>query len=255
MSKIKQSVLWWCYRDTGLTPEQLTRAIAEAGYPGVEVFEPEHFPLVKGHGLEIVAIQGHFPLEDGLNRRENAARIEGQIRGQIQLAEEWHIPKLICFSGNRNGLDDKTGQEITAENLRRVAKMAEDAGVMLVLETLNSKADHPDFQCDSTLWGVEVCQMVGSPNVKLLYDIYHMQVMEGDIIATIEKYHPYIGHYHTAGCPGRHEIDDSQELYYPAIIRAILKTGYTDYVGQEFIPAGDPVKALRQAFELCNVTL
>src|SRR5581483_5913302 len=131
-------------------------------------------------------------------------------------AEKWHIPNVIVFSGNRAGLDDQTGAEITAEGLSRVARIAEDAGVTLTIELLNSKVNHPDYQCDRTAWGVQVCQMVNSPRVKLLYDIYHMQIMEGDVISTIRAYHPYFAHYHTAGVPGRHEIDESQELYYPA---------------------------------------
>lgn len=254
MPRIKQSILWWCYENSGLSPEDLTRTIAEAGYAGVEVFEERYFQLVKDHGLAIASIQGHFPLEDGLNKRENAERIQQQVANGVRLAEAWSIPNLICFSGNRNGLADEVGAEITAETLRKVAPMVENAGVTLILETLNSKVDHPDFQCDSMAWAVKVCQMVDSPSVKILYDIYHMQVMEGDIIATIRQYHPYIGHYHTAGCPGRNEIDATQELYYPAIMRAILDTGYEGYVGQEFIPLGDPVLAIQDAFRICDLS-
>jgi len=150
-------------------------------------------------------------------------------------------------------LDDSTGAEITAENLRRVSKVAEDAGVNLVIELLNSKVDHPDYQCDSTAWGVKVCQMVDSPRVKLLYDIYHMQIMEGDVIRTIRDNHRYFAHYHTAGNPGRNEIDDTQELNYRPIMQAIVDTGYSGYVGQEFIPKGDSIASLKQAFDICNV--
>lgn len=255
MTRLKQSVLWWCYADTDLSPAGLTHTIAEAGYDGVEVFDPQYFPLVKDHGLEIVAIQGHTPLEVGLNKREHAARITQQITQQIKLAEEWDVPNLICFSGNRDGQDDQVGADIAAETLHGVAKLAEDAGVTLILETLNSKVDHPDYMGDSTVWCAAVVERVGSPAVKILYDIYHMQVMEGDIIATLRRYAPLIGHYHTAGCPGRHEIDDTQELNYPAIMRAILATGYTGYIGQEFIPAGDPQAALHQAYQTCNIRL
>jgi hydroxypyruvate isomerase len=176
------------------------------------------------------------------------------LRANIRDAVQWGIPNLICFSGNRNGLDDTTGAEITAEGLRAVARDAEDAGVTLVLELLNSKVDHPDYQCDRTLWGLGVCRMVNSPRVKLLYDIYHMQIMEGDIIRTITDNHATFGHYHTAGNPGRNNIDDTQELNYAAIMRAILATGYQGYVGQEFIARGDPVAALRDAFERCNLS-
>jgi hydroxypyruvate isomerase len=163
------------------------------------------------------------------------------------------IPNLICFSGRRAGLGDAEGAEITAEGLRRVAPAAEAAGVTLVLELLNSKIDHPDYQCDHTRWGAEVCRMVSSPRVKLLYDIYHMQVMEGDIIGTLRRHNDLIGHYHTAGVPGRHEIDGTQELNYPAILRAIAATGYSGYVGQEFLPQGDPGMALKAALDLCDV--
>jgi len=251
--KIKQSILWWCYDGTSLSPEDRVKTFAEAGYDGVEVFEEEYFQLVRDHGMSIIAIQGHFPLEDGLNKVANADRIEAQITSQIALAEKWDIPNLIVFSGNRDGLDDKTGAEVSAETLRRVSKRAEDAGVMLVLETLNSKVDHPDYMGDITQWNVDVVKMVDSPAVKVLYDIYHMQVMEGDIIETIRKYHEYIGHYHTAGCPGRNEIGDTQELYYPAIMNAIYETGYTGYVGQEFIPVGDPIRAIRGAHRICDI--
>src|SRR5262249_34205183 len=171
--------------------------------------EPEYWQMVKDHGLKIASTRGHASIPDGLNRRENRARIEKDIRENLDLAVKWGIPHLICFSGNRNGLDDTTGAEITAENLRHMAKLAEDAGVNLILELLNSKIDHPDYQCDRTAWGVKVVDMINSPRVKLLYDIYHMQVMEGDVIRTIRDYHDYFAHYHTAGNPGRNGIDDT----------------------------------------------
>src|SRR5690606_19607338 len=189
-------------------------------------------------------------LEDGLNKRENHERITREIEANLKLAAEWNIPNLIVFSGNRDGLDDQTGAEITAEGLRGVAKLAEDAGITLVLELLNSKVDHPDYQCDHTAWGIEVCRMVDSPRVKLLYDIYHMQVMEGDVIRTIQQHHGWFGHYHTAGNPGRNDLDDQQEIFYPPIFRAIAATGYDGYIGHEFIPKADPAAALRAAHEL-----
>jgi hydroxypyruvate isomerase len=190
-----------------------------------------------------------------LNRREHHDRIESEIRTALNHAERFGISNLICFSGNRNGVDDATGAEITAAGLRRVAQAAEDAGVNLVLELLNSKVDHPDYQCDRTDWGRSVCQMVDSPRVKLLYDIYHMQIMEGDIIRTIRAHHADIAHYHTAGNPGRHELDDRQELHYPAIMRAIADTRYEGYIGQEFSPTGEPIAALQAAFDLCNAAI
>ncbi len=253
MAQIKQSVSWWCFVPRLLAPEALVRAAAEFGYAAVELVSPEYWQLAKDHGLAIASINGHASIADGLNRRENHDRIEREILANLKLAEQWGVRNLICFSGNRAGLADPAGAEITAEGLRRVAGAAEAAGVTLVLELLNSKVDHPDYQCDHTSWGAEVCRMVGSPRVKLLYDIYHMQVMEGDIISTIRQHSDLIGHYHTAGAPGRHEIDGTQELYYPPIVRAIGATGYDGYLGQEFIPAGDPVAALKAAFDLCDL--
>jgi hydroxypyruvate isomerase len=251
MNPIKQSVSWWCFNQ--MEPQTLLRAAADIGYQAVELAEPEHWPLIRDHGLTIAAVGGHSSLADGLNRRENRDRITQEIEANLELAVKWGIPNLICFSGNRGGLSDEAGAEITAENLRAVAGMAEDAGVTLVLELLNSKVDHPDYQCDRAAWGVRVCEMVASPRVKLLYDIYHMQIMEGDIIRTIQDHHSHFGHYHTAGVPGRHEIDETQELHYPAIVRAIQATGYDGWLGQEFIPTGDPIAALRRAYDLCNV--
>jgi hydroxypyruvate isomerase len=249
---MKQAVAWWCLTPRALTPEQLVRAAAEIGYAGIELAEPEYWPLIRAHGLTIVSTRGHESLTDGLNRRENHDRIEREVLANLKVAAQWGIPVLICFSGNRNGLADDRGVEITAEGLRRVARAAEDAGVTLALELLNSKVNHPDYQCDHTAWGLRVCELVGSPRVKLLYDIYHMQVMEGDVMRTIRDHHAAFGHYHTAGNPGRNELDETQELNYRAIVRAIRETGYDGYIGQEFIPRGEPVAALRAAFDVCQ---
>ena len=250
MSKIKQSASWWCFVPGKMSPEAFVRACADAGYDAVELVGREYWGLAKDHGLSVASINGHRTLEDGMNKRENRERILGDIEANIRLAEEWAIPNLIVFSGNRNGLDDDTGAEITAETLAAAAKLAENTGVTLVLELLNSKVDHPDYQCDKTPWGVKVCQMVDSPAIKLLYDIYHMQIMEGDIVRTIREYHPYFGHYHTAGNPGRNDLDDQQEIFYPPIFQAIAATGYDRYIGHEFIPKGDPATALKAAFDL-----
>lgn len=249
----KQSVSWWCYEGQDLAPEVLMSHIAKIGYEGVELLPPEQFQLAHEYGLEIVAINGHIPLEVGLNKRENFAAIETAVRQNLSLAQKWHIPNLIVFSGNRDGQNDKAGQMITIEHLQRLAPLAEAAGVTLILELLNSKVDHPHYMADKTAWGTVVCQAVNSPRVKLLYDIYHMQIMEGDIIQTIRDIHPLIGHYHTAGVPGRGEIDGTQELNYPAIMQAIADTGYTGYVGQEFVPKGQATAALREAYQLCSV--
>jgi hydroxypyruvate isomerase len=253
MSQIKQSFAWWCFAETGVEPRQLLRAAADIGYSAVELVEPALWPLVKEYGLTIASTNGGLSIEQGLNRREYHDALAQQINAAIQQAEHWDIPNVIVFSGNRDGLDDQTGAEITAEGLSRVARTAEDAGVTLVMELLNSKIDHRDYQCDRTAWGVEMCRLVNSPRVKLLYDIYHMQIMEGDIIRTIRAYHPFFAHYHTAGNPGRHELDDTQELSYSPIARTILETGYVGYLGQEFVPRGDPIAGLKQAFDVCNV--
>jgi len=248
----KQSFAWWSFVDGRLAPEAVLEAAARIGYTGVDLPGPEHWPLIRSHGLTITAIGGHNSIEAGLNRREHHDRIAAEIAAKLELAVEWQIPKLICFSGSRDGLDDASGIEVTAEGLSRVARLAEDAGVTLVLELLNSKVDHPDYQCDHTAWGAAVCALVASPRVKLLYDVYHMQIMEGDIIRTIDEHQAMIGHYHTAGNPGRHEIGSSQELNYVAIMRAIAATGYRDWVCHEFVPAGDPIASLEEAFRICS---
>ncbi len=252
MGRIKQSFAWWCFARGDMKPEQLVRMVADIGYEAAELVGQEYWPLLKAHGLRIAAMGGHQSIEEGLNRREHHERIEKELRANLVVAEQWNIPNMIVFSGNRAGLDDRAGAEITAEGLRRVAGAAEAAGVTIVLELLNSKVNHKDYQADRTAWGVEVCKMVGSPHVRLLYDIYHMQIMEGDIIRTIRDNHDFFGHYHTAGNPGRHELDERQELNYTAILRTLHDVGYEGYVGHEFLPTGDPIAALKQAFELGN---
>jgi hydroxypyruvate isomerase len=254
MARLKQSIAWWCYVRGDFTPEKLLRAAVDIGYEAVELVPQQHWQAVIDAGLVIASHGAHVSIPDGLNARENRERITSEIRESLALATQWRIPNLICFSGNRrDGLSDVEGAEITAENLRHVAKMAEDAGVTLVLEVLNSKVDHVGYQADKSAWAVQVCRWVDSPRVRVLYDIYHMQIMEGDIIRSIRENHAYYAHYHTAGNPGRHELDDEQEINYPPIMRAIAETDYQGYVGQEFIPKGDPVAALKAAFETCSV--
>jgi hydroxypyruvate isomerase len=251
MTTIFQSVAWWCFVPEKLAPEQFVRAVANAGFKAVELVPPEHWSLVKDHGLAISAIAAHQSLTIGLNRRDLHGRLEDEIRASIANAQRLDIPNLICFSGNRNSLADEAGAEITAEGFARVAPEAELAGINLALELLNSKVDHPDYQADHTAWGVQVCRAVASPRVKLLYDVYHMQIMEGDIIHTIRSIKDFVCHYHTAGNPGRNDLDQDQELYYPAILGAIKGTGHTGYVTHEFIPKGDPIAALKSTFHEC----
>jgi hydroxypyruvate isomerase len=252
MEGLKQSAAWWCYVRGEMTPERFVRSLAEIGYDGVELVDQQYWSLVKDHGLKIASIGGHLSLEDGLNRRENHGRIERELMENLELAKKWEIPNLICFSGNRGGITDQVGAEITAEGLKRVAQRAEDAGVTFILELLNSKVDHPDYQCDKTEWGVQVCQQVNSSRVKLLYDIYHMQIMEGDLIRTIQENHQWFGHYHLAGNPGRHEPDGGQEINYPPIFQAIAATGFTGYVGHEYVALHDPIESLKASFALGN---
>lgn len=253
MNRIKQSISWWCFAQQDMRIEKMLRLAADIGYKGIELVEQEHWQTIKDHSLEIASMRGQSSIEEGFNRREHHNRLTREVRANIALAAQWSIPNVIIFSGNRNGLDDKVGAEMTAQGLKPLMRIAQDEGVTLILELLNSKVDHPDYQADKTSWGVQVCQMVNSPAVKLLYDIYHMQIMEGDIIRTIREYHAYFGHYHTAGNPGRNELDERQELQYRPIIQAIAATGYQGYIGQEFIPSGDAEAALRQAFEICSV--
>ena len=203
--------------------------------------------------MKIAAHQLHVPLTQGISHSKYWDDIKRQADASLKLAVEWDIPFMIAFSGNREGLDDARGAENAIKQLEPLARAAESAGITLILELLNSKVNHPDYQCDRTAWGVQVVSAVDSPHARLLYDIYHMQVMEGDVIQTIRDNHQWIAHYHTAGVPGRHEIDETQELNYGAICRAIAETGYSGYVGQEFVPAGDWRAALRQAYDVCNV--
>ena len=244
---MKHAVAWWCLERAGMTLPQVLDACRTLGYDGIELPEAADWPAIREAGLTIASIRGHETLTDGLNRRENHDRIEREIRANLERAVEWGIPALICFSGNRDGISDEAGIEETALGLSRVAKAAEEAGVTLALELLNSRVDHPGYQCDRTAWGLAVIERVASPAVKLLYDVYHMQVMEGNIIGAIRAHHPAFAHYHVAGNPGRHEPDSSQELRYPAIYEAIAATGFTGYVGMEFIPRGDPIASLRAA--------
>ena len=249
MGSLKFGFSWWCYEGRGGEPLDLLGGAAKIGYRAVDLIPETLWGVARDQGLVIAAVNGHASIDDGLNRRENAARIEAELLANIEKAAAWRIPVLICFSGTRSGLDDETGVMICAETLSRVLPQAEAAGVTLAMELLNSKVDHPGYQCDRTAWGIRLCEQLNSPAFKLLYDIYHMQVMEGDVIRTIRAHHRHFGHYHTAGNPGRGEMDESQELFYPAIYAAIRDTGYTGYISHEFIPAAgvNPLDALRRA--------
>ena len=255
MGSINQSICLGCFTRSGVSPEQVIREAARIGYKSVEMLNQEYWDLVRENGMQVAIIIGHASLADGLNKRENHNRIEQELLANIELAAANHIPGLLCFSGNREGKSDEEGRDNTIEGLLRVTKSAEESGVNLCVELLNSKVNHPDYQCDYTTWGVEVCKGVNSPRVKLLYDIYHMQIMEGDLIRTIQDNIDYIAHFHTAGNPGRKDLDDEQEIYYPAVMRTIAETGYDLYVGHEFVPKGDAFAAMEAAFDTCNVTV
>jgi hydroxypyruvate isomerase len=252
MTALKQSFAWWCVAGKVSDPAAFLRAVKALGYAGVELLPRELWDTAREIGL-VIASEGAGPLQEGWNRREHHAGLLEEVERKLELARRYAIPNLIVFSGNRAGLSDAAGAEATAEGLRKAAPLAEAAGITLVLELLNSKVDHADYQCDHTAWGAQVIDAVGSPRVKLLYDIYHMQIMEGDIIRTIRANVERIGHVHTAGNPGRLDMDEEQELYYPAILRALRAGGYTGFVGQEFVPKGEPLSALKTAYDLCNV--
>ena len=256
---IKQSVCIPILPQDALPREKLLAEIASIGYPAIEIWGwDDDFPglceAAAGNGLRMVSISGHGTGTDGLNNPANHDRIEAELRDAIDVAAAHGVAGLICFSGNRiQGMDEEAAIANTAAGLRRAAPYAEAKGITLNLELLNSKVDHPGYQCDHTAWGLAVLQQVNSPNVKLLYDIYHMQIMEGDLIRTMTANLDAIGHIHTAGNPGRNELDDTQELNYRGICRALSSAGYEGYVGHEFRPQGDVVASLRQAYELCNV--
>jgi hydroxypyruvate isomerase len=250
-NRIKHSVCRWCYG--GMSVDELARNAAAIGLSSVEILGEEDWPVVKKHGLVCAVGIGPGSIGEGWNRRERHEAFVQRAEKLIPAAAAAGVPNLVVFSGNRAGQPDSEGIESCAAGFSLVAPIAEKYGVTLVMEILNSKVDHGDYAFDHMRYGAEVIQKVGSPSVKILYDIYHAQIMEGDVIRTIRDHKDVIGHYHTGGVPGRHEIDETQELYYPAICRAIVETGHTGFLGQEFIPARDPMTSLRQAIDICDV--
>lgn len=251
--RINHSVCRWCYQDVPL--EDLCKAAKDMGITSIELVGPEEWPVLQKYGLTSAMPWGAgMGIEKGFNNPAYHDELVKSYEEMIPKVAAAGYKQIICFSGNRNGLDDEKGIENCAAGLKRLMPLAEKHNVTMVMELLNSKVNHKDYQCDHTAWGVALADRIGSDKFKLLYDIYHMQIMEGDVIATIKKYHPYISHYHTGGVPGRNEIDDTQELYYPAIMKAILETGYKGYVAQEFIPAReDKLASLQQGVQICDV--
>lgn len=249
----KHSTCKWCYGDIPL--EELCERGQDIGLQSIELTTVDEWPTLKKYGMTCaMGTLGTFSIENGWNDPGNWDELRKNYTRAIRDAADHGIENLIVMSGNRRRLTDLEGMINCAKGLQPMVKLAEDAGITLQMELLNSKVNHPDYMCDRTEWGVALTEMIGSDRFKLLYDIYHMQIMEGDVIATIHKFHPYIGHYHTGGVPGRHEINDSQELNYPAIIRAIHETGFRGFVAQEFIPTyEDKIKALEEGLRICEV--
>jgi hydroxypyruvate isomerase len=247
---IKQSICRWCYGSIPL--EKLAAEAVKIGYKSIELLTIEECKVIKPFGLTSAMIRCKS-IPDGLNRKENHDWIEKELVTHIEFAAEEGMPNVICMSGNRRGMSDEEGLQNCAIGLKRVVGLAEKKKVTICMEGLNSKVDHKDYMYDYTKWGVTLAKKVGSPRFKLLYDIYHMQIMEGDVIRTIKDDKEFIAHFHTGGVPGRNEIDDTQELHYPAIVKAILDTGFTGYIAQEFIPKRDPIQSLAQGFRICDV--
>jgi hydroxypyruvate isomerase len=248
--RIHQSVSRWCYGKWSL--DQLCEVSKRLGIKAIDLLGPGEFETVKKHGLECSLVNSHS-LTDGLADKKFHEASLASLRKAIDATSAAGFPNVISFSGNRRGIPDDVGVENAVEALKKIVGHAEQKKVTIVLEYLNSKVNHKDYMFDNMAWGVEVCKRVGSDRIKVLYDIYHAQIMEGDIIRTIRDNKDYIGHYHTGGNPGRNEIDETQELYYPAIMRAVAETGFTGYVAHEFVPKGDPLAALTYATRICDV--
>lgn len=249
--RLKQSVARWCYSKIPL--DELCKASAAMGLSGIDLVNAPDWPVVQKYGLVPAMTPGAGSIAEAWNRKENHDKLEKDMRANIEHAAAAKVPNVITFSGNRRGMPDDEAKDNVAAGLKRVKQMAEDNNVTICLELLNSKVDHKDYQCDHTAWGVEVCKRVDSPRVKLLYDVYHMQIMEGDVIRTIRDNIQYIGHFHTGGVPGRHELDDTQELNWATIAKAVADLNFQGYFAHEFVPVRDPLTSLREAVKLCTV--
>nr|WP_041738465.1 TIM barrel protein [Echinicola vietnamensis] len=250
---INHSVCRWTYGHLSL--DELCVLIKDIGFNAIDLLGPDDWPTAQKYGVYSSMCNGaEISLEEGFSHSEYHDTLIKNYTEMIPLVAKNGYKNLICFSGNRNGMDDETGLQNSVKGLQKLLPLAEKHGVTLTMELLNSKVDHPDYMCDKSVWGVELCKRLDSEHFNLLYDIYHMQIDEGDVIRTIGENHQYYGHYHTAGNPGRNEIDDTQELNYPAIIKAIAKTGFKGYIAQEFIPkADDKAASLREAIALCDI--
>jgi hydroxypyruvate isomerase len=250
--RIHQSVCRWCYQKMAL--DDLCKAGAAMGLKGIDLLQPEEYEVPGRYGLVCsMGYVGAGDIPNGLNRLENHDMIEAALKKNLPLAVKAGVPNVITFSGNRKGMSDYEGARNTITGLKRLRPLIEDHGVTLCVELLNSKVNHPDYMCDHTAWGVLVMEEVNSPKIKVLYDIYHMQIMEGDLIATIRANIKWLGHFHTGGVPGRHELDNTQEVNWVGVMSAIADSGYQGYVAHEFLPKNDPMTSLRQAVDLCDV--
>lgn len=250
--RLNHSVCLWCYK--GMKVADMAPVAKRLGLKAIDLLGPGDWAPLKEHGLVCSMTSGVWGgIPKGLNRAEHHEPIAKSLIELADATAEAGYPNVICFSGNRDGQEDEAGIKVCAEGIQKVIGHFEKKKVTLCMELLNSKVNHAGYQCDRTAWGVDLCKAVGSECFRLLYDIYHMQVMEGDVIATIRKYHEYFGHYHTGGVPGRNEIDETQELYYPAIMKAIVETGFKGYVAQEFVPARkNMIASLAQAVQICD---
>lgn len=254
--RINHSVCRWTYNFLSL--DELCRVVKKVGFAAIDLVGPKDWSVLKSHGIYSSMCNGaEISLTQGWNNRQFHGTLIHNYKEHINLVADAGYKNLICFSGNRDGMNDETGLKNAVDGLKSVMSVAEKRDVVIQMELFNSKVNHPDYMADNSAWGIELCKRLDSPNFKLLYDIYHMQISEGDIMRTIQDHHQYFGHYHTAGVPGRHEIDETQELFYPAIMKAIAATGFNGYVAQEFVPSGtntsDKIAALKKAIQICDV--
>ncbi|HEX4957189.1 MAG TPA: TIM barrel protein [Lacibacter sp.] len=256
-NNINHSVCYWTHNFLSL--DELCVLVKKLGFNAIDLLTPKEWPTVQKHGItcSMCYTGGKISLTEGWNDTKNHSWLIKDYTEAIPLVAQAGYKNLICFSGNRNGMDEETGLQNMTSGIKQIIGLAEKHGVIIQIEVFNSKVNHPDYMADNTKWTIELCKRIGSPNFKILYDIYHMQISEGDIISTIQKNHQYFGHYHTAGVPGRHEINETQELYYPAIMKAIAATGYTGFVAQEYMPTGktkeEKIAALKKAIKICDV--
>jgi hydroxypyruvate isomerase len=251
--RIKQSICRGCLGKLRLSRDEEASVAAKMGLLGLDLVGRGDWDAVKKHGLVATMVPGAGSIKKGLNDKSMHPKFLEDFKNNIKAAAEYKWPNVICMAGDRNRISDEEGMDNCHTILKEAVKIAEDSGVTICMELLNSKVNHPGYMCDKSAWGFELCRRVNSPRFKMLYDIYHMQIMEGDLIATISKNINMIGHFHTAGVPGRHELDENQEIYYPAVMRAIAESGYQGYVAHEYTPLRDPMKSLAQAVQTCDV--